>query len=100
MNSAYVRLLMNTRLMLPMLTPNSFLTTIQVAEEGRENSPRLTRSAKKRKQQQRLPPTQRNERRDSGMVLNFSPPDQEANRRREQQEMDRKERERYVMMQK
>jgi hypothetical protein len=34
------------------------------------------------------------------MVLNFSPPDQEANRRREQQEMDRKERERYVMMQK
>ena len=72
-------------------------TTIQVAEEGRENSPRLTRSAKKRKQQQRLPPTQKNERRDSGMVLNFSPPDQEANRRREQQEMNRKERERYVL---
>lgn len=39
----------------------------------------------------------KNERRDSGMVLNFSPPDQEANRRRERQEMNRKERERYVL---
>ena len=66
-----------------------------MAEERGDVSPRLTRSATK-KQKQRLPPKDKstNERRESGMVLNFSPPDQEANRRREQQEMARKERER------
>ena len=53
------------------------------------HSPRLTRSAAKKKS--RPPLAQSNERRNSrGVVLSFSPPDQEANRRREAEDLARR----------
>jgi kinesin family member C1 len=58
---------------------------LQVAQERGDVSPVETRSASKKKQRRdRLPPL--------GAVLSFSPPDQEANARREQQELERRER--------
>lgn len=59
----------------------------QVAQEREgKHSPRETRSAKKNKKN-RLPPFIRSE---TSTVLTFSPPDQEANRRREEEELARR----------
>ena len=64
-------------------------------------SPPLTRSARKKKKKRNvgLPPMGRSppaavDERTSGLILNFSPPDQEANRRREAQELAMKEKDR------
>jgi hypothetical protein len=60
-------------------------------ERGGEMSPRLTRSQKKKaKPSDHLPLQER----DMGVMLSFSPPNQEANARREQQEMRASEEER------
>ena len=61
-------------------------------ERGGEMSPRLTRSQKKKAKPSDNLPLQ--ERRDMGVMLSFSPPNQEENARREQQEMRASEQER------
>jgi len=68
----------------------------KVAQERGATSPRETRSATKNKpsRRDRLPPlgvSHQSDNRDVGIVLSFSPPDQEANARREKQEIERKE---------
>lgn len=57
-----------------------------VQERGGEVSPRLTRSQKKVKQ------VSKHERRGSGMVLSFSPPNQELNARREKDRIEESDR--------
>ena len=66
-----------------------------MAQERGETSPRETRSATKKKpNRDGLPPLGVSRQYDdsAGIVLSFSPPDQEANARRERLEMERKER--------
>jgi hypothetical protein len=58
-------------------------------ERGGEMSPRLTRSQSKSKN-----PPARDE--VTGFILNFSPPNQDANARREQAQLKAKDQERYV----
>ena len=66
-----------------------------MAQERGETSPRETRSATKKKpNRDRLPPLGMSRQYDdsAGIILSFSPPDQEANACRERLEMERKER--------
>jgi hypothetical protein len=72
----------------PRLGPTPYYKIVE--ERGGQKSPPLTRSHKK---ESRKDPT---EFRGGGMVLNFSPPNQEENARRELARMDASERERYV----
>jgi len=63
-----------------------FLYCRQVAQERKAFSPTLTRSAKKKKTR-----TEDSNSEEQGMALAFSPPDQEANQRREQERMEAEE---------
>jgi hypothetical protein len=76
--------------LLPPASPGQGPTPYWKTTEDREMSPRLTRSQRKKA----APDTNPLQERDMGVMLSFSPPNQEENARREQREMNASEQER------
>jgi hypothetical protein len=85
----------NNKNLLPPQSPGLGPTPYWKTTEDREMSPRLTRSQRK-KSSSNLPLQERE--RDMGVMLAFSPPNQEENARREQREMKASEEDRYVVV--